>query len=155
MRLPPELPASSASPAIVEHLTTLDAKQIHHVADQMWHKIKAEPLSVAQQYMGEDDIDFGSKVGIDIWNHVRQTPYAQELIKELIAVWFNQFAHKDGLALLADLNINREIILKEAQLFAEPVVVEMLQSGFLAERINAQLTDFYSLDIVSQLFDSQ
>jgi hypothetical protein len=121
----------------------------------MWHKIKAAPLSTAQQYMSEDDIEFGSKVGIDIWNHVRQTPYAQELLKELIAVWFNQFAHKDGLSLLAELNINREIILKEAQLFAEPVVVEMLQSGFLAERIKAQLSDFYGLDIVGQLLDGQ
>ncbi|MDO8416982.1 MAG: hypothetical protein Q7S87_12310 [Agitococcus sp.] len=135
-------------------LRTLDAKQIHHVADQMWHKIKSAPLSTAQQYMGEADIEFGSKIGIDIWNHVRQTPYAQALLKELIAVWFSQFADKDGLTLLADFNINREIIVKEAQLFAEPVVVEMLQSGFLAERITAQLTEFYSLDIVSQVFDA-
>jgi len=135
-------------------LRTLDAKQIHHVADQMWHKIKAAPLSTAQQYMGEADIEFGSKIGIDVWNHVRQTPYAQALLKELIAVWFSQFADKDGLTLLADFNINREIIVKEAQLFAEPVVVEMLQSGFLAERITVQLTEFYSLDIVSQVLDA-
>lgn len=76
------------------------------------------------------------------------------ITEELIAVWFSQFADKDGLTLLADFNINREIIVKEAQLFAEPVVVEMLQSGFLAERITAQLTEFYSLDIVSQVLDA-
>ncbi len=135
-------------------IRTLDAKQIHHVAEQMWHKIKAEPLSTSQQYLNNSDIEFASQVGIDIWNHLRQTPYMQALLKELIAVWFNTFAHKDGLTLLADVNITREILLKEAQLFAEPVVVEMLQSGFLAERVTVQLTEFYSLDIVSQIFDA-
>lgn len=135
-------------------IRTLDAKQIHHVAEQMWHKIRAEPLSTSQQYLNNSDIEFASQVGIDVWNHLRQTPYMQALLKELIAVWFNTFAHKDGLTLLADVNITREILLKEAQLFAEPVVVEMLQSGFLAERVTAQLTEFYSLDVVSQIFDA-
>ncbi len=135
-------------------IRTLDAKQIHHVAEQMWHKIKAQPLSTSQQYLNNSDIEFASQVGIDIWNHLRQTLYMQALVKELIAVWFNTFADKDGLTLLADVNITREILLKEAQLFAEPVVVEMLQSGFLAERVSAQLTEFYSLDVVSQIFDA-
>lgn len=134
-------------------LRTLDAKQIHHVADQIWHKVKAAPLSTAQQYMSDADIDFGSQVGIDIWNHIRQTPYAQALLKELIGVWFSNFANKDGLTLLADLNISRETLVQEITLFAQPVVADMLSSGYLAERVTAQLSEFYSLDFVAQLFD--
>lgn len=134
-------------------IRTLDAKQIHHVAEQMWHKIKAAPLSTVQQYMNEGDIEFAADVGVDIWNHIRQTAYAQDLLKEMIGVWFSQFASKDGLSLLADLHITRAVLLQEITLFAQPVVADMLSSGYLAERVQAQLTEFYSLDFVSQLFD--
>jgi hypothetical protein len=103
--------------------------------------------------MSDADIEFGSKVGIEVWNHLRQTTYVQELLKEMIAVWFSNFANKDGLSLLADVNISREALVQEIILFAQPVAADMLASGFLAERVKAQLSDFYSLDIVAQLFD--
>lgn len=130
---------------------TLDAKQIHHVADQLWHKIKGSPLSVARQYVKDADIDFAAQTGVHLWNHFRNTDYAQDMLKELIGVWFSQYAGRDGLSLLADLNISREALLKEIKLFARPVTAELLASGFIAERIKVQLTEFYSQDAVAAI----
>ncbi|PTQ91084.1 hypothetical protein [Agitococcus lubricus] len=132
-------------------LRTLDAKQIHHVADQLWHKIKGSPLSVIQQYINDNDIEFATQEGVKLWNHFRQTAYAKSLLQELIGVWFNHFAHKDGVSLLADLQISRDDLVREINAFAEPVVAEMLASGFLAERIEAQLSEFYGSEAVSKL----
>ena len=132
-------------------LRTLDAKQIHHVADQVWHKIKGAPLSVPQQYVKDADIDFAAKTGVDLWNHFRRTDYAAGMLKELIGVWFSQFAGRDGLSLLADVGLSRDALLKEIKLFAQPVAAELLASGFLEQRIRAQLTEFYGQEAVAAI----
>ena len=127
-------------------LKTLDAKQIHHVADQVWHKIKGAPLSLGKQYISDSDIEFALKEGAKVWNHVRKA-----MLNELIESWFNEFAGRDGFSLLADLNISREQLLEEILVFAQPVVAEMLASGFIEQRIEAQLGDFYNSPVVAEL----
>ena len=132
-------------------LKTLDAKQIHHVADQIWHKIKGAPLSLGKQYVSDNDIEFALNEGAKVWNHFRQTAYAKDMLNELIAAWFNEFAGRDGLSILADLNISREQLLEEILVFAQPVVAAMLASGFIEQRIEAQLSDFYNSPVVAEL----
>lgn len=134
-------------------LKTLDAKQIHHVADQMWHKIKGAPLSLGKQYVSDTDIDFALSEGAKVWNHFRLTAYAQEMLNELIGAWFNEFASRDGVSLLADFNISREQLVAEILVFAQPVVAQMLADGFISERIEAQLSSFYNSSVVAELFD--
>ncbi|MCB1673883.1 MAG: hypothetical protein KDI00_04380 [Pseudomonadales bacterium] len=132
-------------------LKTLDAKQIHHVADQLWHKIKGAPLSIGKQYIADSDIDFAINEGLKVWNHFRQTTYAQEMLNELIAAWFNTFADRDGVSLLADLNISREQLVTEILVFAQPVIAQMLASGFIQQRIDVQLKAFYDSPVVAEL----
>lgn len=132
-------------------LKTLDAKQIHHVADQLWHKVRALPLSVVKQYINQQDIEFGVKTGVTLWNHARHTAYAQEMLNELISAWYQGFAQQDGVSLLADLNISREQLVQEILLFVQPVVADMLETGFIAARIDAQLSDFYQSEAVAAL----
>lgn len=132
-------------------LKTLDAKQIHHVADQIWHKIKGAPLSLGKQYVSDNDIEFALNEGAKVWNHFRQTAYAKDMLNELIAAWFNEFSGRDGLSILADLNISREQLLEEVLVFAQPVVAAMLASGFIEQRIEAQLSDFYNSPVVAEL----
>ncbi|MFO1390687.1 MAG: hypothetical protein U1E94_00460 [Agitococcus sp.] len=132
-------------------LKTLDAKQIHHVADQLWHKIKGAPLSIGKQYIADSDIDFAINEGLKVWNHFRKTTYAQEMLNELIAAWFNTFADRDGVSLLADLNISREQLVTEILVFAQPVIAQMLASGFIEQRIEVQLQAFYESSVVAEL----
>lgn len=132
-------------------LKTLDAKQIHHVADQLWHKIKGAPLSIGKQYIADSDIDFAINEGLKVWNHFRKTTYAQEMLNELIAAWFNTFTDRDGVSLLADLNISREQLVTEILVFAQPVIAQMLASGFIEQRIEVQLQAFYESSVVAEL----
>lgn len=135
-------------------IKTLDAKQIHHVADQLWHKIKGLPLSVAKQYINPQDIEFDVTTGVTLWNHARRTTYAKEMLNELIAAWYNGFAHQDGVSLLASLNVTRESLVQDILVFAQPIVADMLTTGFIAERIDAQLNEFYNSEAVAQIFAS-
>lgn len=135
-------------------IKTLDAKQIHHVADQLWHKVKGLPLSVAKQYINQQDIEFGVETGVMLWNHARHTSYAKEMLNELIAAWYNDFAQQDGVSLLASLNISRESLVQDILVFAQSVVADMLATGFIAERIDAQLNEFYNSEAVAQIFAS-
>jgi len=133
-------------------IKTLDAKQIHHVADQLWHKVKGLPLSVAKQYINPQDIEFGVTTGVALWNHARHTSYAKEMLNELIAAWYDGFAHQDGVTLLASLNVTRDSLVQDILVFAQPVVADMLATGFIAERIDAQLSEFYTSEAVAQIF---
>jgi len=135
-------------------IKTLDAKQIHHVADQLWHKIKGLSLSTVKQYLKPQDIEFGVETGVMLWNHARHTSYAKEMLNELIAAWYNGFAQQDGVSLLASLNISRESLVQDILVFAQSVVADMLATGFIAERIDAQLNEFYNSEAVAQIFAS-
>lgn len=133
-------------------IKTLDAKQIHHVAEQLWQKVKGQPLSVLKQYLKPQDIEFGVETGITLWNHARRTDYAKEMLNELIAVWYNGFAEQDGVTLLASLGISRDSLVQDILVFAQPVVADMLATGFIAERIDAQLNEFYNSEVVATIF---
>ena len=135
-------------------IKTLDAKQIHHVAEQLWHKIKGLSLSTVKQYLKPQDIEFGVETGVMLWNHARHTSYAKEMLNELIAAWYNGFAQQDGVSLLASLNISRESLVQDILVFAQSVVADMLATGFIAERIDAQLNEFYNSEAVAQIFAS-
>lgn len=134
-------------------VNALDSKQIHQIAEYVWHEVKAEPLSKGTSYLKSGDVELAVSVGSDVWNHFRQTAYAQQMLSTLLAHWFSRNGEKSALTLLAELNISRETLLQEIIVSAQPVVAELLASGFFAERVRSQLEAFYSLESVSQLLD--
>ncbi|RZU38132.1 hypothetical protein EV700_2709 [Fluviicoccus keumensis] len=129
----------------------LDGKQIHSVAEQLWHKARVLPLSTVRQYFGDKDIDQMAYVVEEAWNHVRRTDYVRAQVKTGIDGWFARNGSRNAGAVLADIGISREILMAEIKVHARVIVGEMIASGFLEARVCEQLAAFYGSDVVSGL----
>lgn len=129
----------------------LDGKQIHSVAEQLWHKARVLPLSTVRQYFGDKDIDQMAYVVEEAWNHVRRTDYVRAQVKTGIDGWFARNGSRTAGAVLADIGISREILMAEIKVHARVIVGEMIASGFLEARVREQLAAFYGSDVVSGL----
>ena len=121
----------------------LDARQIHQVAEQLWHKSRALPLSTLRQYFGEKDIDQLSYIIEEAWNHIRRTDYIQAQVKTGIDSWFSRNGSRNASAVLADLGVSRELLLAEIRTTGGVIVNEMVASGFVEARVREQLSAFY------------
>jgi hypothetical protein len=129
----------------------LDGKQIHHVAEQLWHKLRAQPLSDVRKYFGEKDIDQFADIAEEAWNHIRRTDYVRAQVKAGVESWFSRNGGRTASALLADLGVSREVLLAEIRVHARVLVGEMTASGFLEQRLREQLAEFYGSDTVNGL----
>lgn len=129
----------------------LDGKQIHHVAEQLWHKLRPQPLSDVRKYFGEKDIDQLAAIAEEAWNHIRRTDYVRAQVRTGIDSWFSRNGSRKALELLADLGVSRDDLMAEIKTTARVIVGEMAASGFLESRIRAQLAEFYGSDAVSGL----
>ena len=129
----------------------LDGKQIHHVAEQLWNKTRAQPLSTLRQYFGDKDLDQLSYILEEGWNHVRRTDYIRAQVKTGIDGWFARHGSRNASAVLADLGISRDTLLAEIRTSGRVVVNEMIASGFAEARIREQLSAFYGGDVVNGL----
>ncbi|HET8705467.1 MAG TPA: hypothetical protein VFM46_04110 [Pseudomonadales bacterium] len=130
---------------------SLDENRIRTVAQQFWENVKFKNLSAGAAYIDVSDFDDFAFIAKNIWNHLRQTDYARQLVKELVHEWFQQWGRENVLNLLENLGVSRGQIVAEVKIMAVPLINEGLLSGFIEERIRAQLEPFYSGEAVTAI----
>lgn len=130
---------------------SLDENRIRTVAQQFWENVKFKKLATASAYIDVTDFDDFAFIAKNIWNHLRQTEYSKQLIEQLVQEWFQHWGRDNVLNMLENLGITRSQIVAEAKLLAVPLINEGLLSGYLEERIRAQLEPFYSSDTVTAI----
>lgn len=132
---------------------SLGEENIKRVAKNVWSSIENEKLDLAKRYVKPEDIDQASKMSREIWLDIRKLPalksiflfVVDELVSYLktqsVTAWFDQLGGDTEL-LKQELQLNLEILLKDA-----------LDSGYLEERIRANLAPFYDSDAVKDILD--
>lgn len=121
----------------------METPKLKAVARQFWQQIKGEKLYRVTQYVTSDDVDDVVRIGSTIWNHFRQTPYARDMLNDLVHAWFEQWGSQTLMQVLEDIGLSRERLQGEVRQIAEPLVAELIQSGHLEARIRLHLESFY------------
>ncbi|MCL6233756.1 hypothetical protein M5F03_00970 [Acinetobacter sp. ANC 5579] len=120
-----------------------DDHKLYHFQANLWHKIKALPVSVLKNYVEVQDLPQTVAMGHEIWDFMRQAEYMKQQVHDGVYAWYVRNAERPFDLLLRDLNIDEALIQHELQNLLYPIVQQMIESGYLRERSRLYLEQFY------------
>lgn len=123
-----------------------DDHKLYHFQANLWHKIKAMPVSVLKNYIEVQDLPATVGMGAEIWDFIRQSEYLKQQVHDGIYAWYIRNAERPFDLLLRDLNIDEALIQNQLSALLQPVVQQMIGSGWLRERSRHYLEHFYYQD---------
>ncbi|WP_180126653.1 MULTISPECIES: hypothetical protein [unclassified Acinetobacter] len=120
-----------------------DDHKLYHFQANLWHKIKALPVSVLKNYVEVQDLPQTVAMGHEIWDFMRQSEYMKQQVHDGVYAWYVRNAERSFDLLLRDLNIDEALIQHELQNLLNPIVQQMIESGYIRERSRLYLEQFY------------
>ncbi|WP_180164102.1 MULTISPECIES: hypothetical protein [unclassified Acinetobacter] len=120
-----------------------DDHKLYYFQANLWHKIKALPVSVLKNYVEVQDLPQTVAMGHEIWDFMRQSEYMKQQVHDGVYAWYVRNAERPFDLLLRDLNIDEALIQHELQNLLNPIVQQMIESGYLRERSRLYLEQFY------------
>ena len=120
-----------------------DDHKLYHFQANLWHKIKAKPVSVLKNYIEVQDLPATVGMGAEIWDFIRQSEYLKQQVHDGVYAWYVRNAERPFDLLLRDLNIDEALIQHELSALLQPVIQQMIASGWLRERSRHYLEQFY------------
>ncbi len=120
-----------------------DDDKLYHFQANLWHKIKAMPVSVLKKYIEVQDLPQTVGLGHEIWDFMRQSDYMKQQVHDGVYAWYIRNQERPFDLLLRDLNIDESLIQHELQGLLNPIVQQMIGSGYLRARSRQYLEQFY------------
>jgi hypothetical protein len=120
-----------------------DDHKLYHFQANLWHKIKAVPVSVLKNYIEVPDLPQTVGMGAEIWDFIRQSGYLKQQVHDGVYAWYIRNAERPFDLLLRDLNIDEALMETELQGLLNPVIQQMIHSEYLRERARVYLAQFY------------
>lgn len=120
-----------------------DDHKLYHFQANLWHKIKAMPVSVLKNYIEVPDLPQTVGMGAEIWDFIRQSGYLKQQVHDGVYAWYIRNAERPFDLLLRDLNIDEALMETELQGLLNPVIQQMIRSEYLRERALVYLAQFY------------
>ncbi len=122
----------------------METPKLKALSRQFWQQIKSGKLDRVTRYVTADDVDDVVRIGATLWNHFRTTPYARDMLNDLVHAWFEQWGSQPVLTVLADIGLTPARLQVEVRQIGEPLVAELIASGHLESRIRLHLEAFYT-----------
>ncbi len=120
-----------------------DDEKLYHFQANLWHKIKSQPLNVLRSYIEVQDLPQTVALAHEIWEHLRQTDYMQQQLRDGLYTWYSRNQERRMDTLLRDLNIEESLSQQELQQLFHAVMQQMIASQYLRQRARAYLEKFY------------
>lgn len=129
-----------------ERLVThaLEAPKLKAISRQFWQQVKGAPLERVTRYVEPDDVQDVVTIGNTLWNHLRQTSYARELLNELVHAWFEERGAEPATSVLESIGLDKTRLQNEVRLLLLPLAVELEKGGHLEARVRQHLSVFYA-----------
>ncbi len=119
-----------------------DAK-LRSASKNIWRKIEHEKISTVAKKIKADDLVDSLEVGETVIKDLLQNKAVKELSDLVIDHFFEANGDKAIATLLQENGISSAQVIKEAEVFAVPVLEKALKDGYLKDRIEARLGRFY------------
>lgn len=122
---------------------TLDAALIQRMGDELWESLSSATLGRLSSALDKDAVGAGSEVVQEVWEHVRTTPLAEDIVQAVVRSFFLRYGKQDARTLLEQIGLDEKIVAEEFLVLAAPWVEQARTGGYLEQRIRARLTPFY------------
>ncbi|SPL70205.1 hypothetical protein [Acinetobacter stercoris] len=130
-----------------------DDNKLYHFQANLWHKIKAVPLSTIKSYIEVNDLPKTVALGHEVWEHLRQTDYLKKQIHDGVYAWYVRNQERNFDLIFRDINIDEALIQNELQKLLEPIIQQMVSSGHLRTRARHYLEKFYYSEQALQILN--
>lgn len=124
-------------------VVALDTEAVRGLIDELWDAIAPMKLSEAFAFVSSHDLEDFVVLGYEFWLKYRKTRYFRELSSELVDYFFDKYGDDSVLNLLEELGITAAMVNRELHSFLGPLLAHATVTGYLEQRIRAQLTPFY------------
>ncbi|ENU80273.1 hypothetical protein F975_02028 [Acinetobacter sp. ANC 3789] len=128
-----------------------DNDKLYHFQANLWHKIKASPLSVFKNYIVLEDLPHTVGLAHEVWNHLRQTDYLKQQLHDGLYTWYVRNQERNFRQLLRDLNIDEGLLMQQLQPLFASIMQQAISSGFLRQRARGFLERFYYAETTRQI----
>lgn len=117
---------------------------VHEAVMEVWDLQAAEPVGELRAYLTAQDLRELLAIVHELVTTARNHEFTGLLIDECIDVFFTKYGALDVVGLLAELGIDRAVIVDEILAFAPPVIKSLRDDGRLDALVRARLEPFYS-----------
>jgi len=121
----------------------LDADLVQRMGDEVWASLESTTLARLTRTLDKDSVGAGSNVVQEIWEHLRTTTVAQDIVGAVVRSFFLRYGKQDVRTLLGQLGLDEKTAAEELLALVAPAVEQARSSGYLETRIRARLTPFY------------
>ncbi|MEB3766231.1 hypothetical protein [Acinetobacter sp. MD2] len=130
-----------------------DDEKLYHFQASLWHKIKTQPLSVLKNYIVLDDLPQTVKLSQQFWDYLRQSDYLKQQLHDGIYTWYIRNQQRPFDLLFQDLNIHQDLLQNQLQALLQPIFQQLIETGYLKQRADDLLRQFYYSDSVYTLLN--
>lgn len=139
--------AGDGAAGLPEHLLRhIDEHALQDALEAFWDRIAEVPIAPLRDGLSDDDIEDFAALAYGYWQSLRDHPTYRAMIARGVGAVFERYGDTPLRALLADLGIDRAMMLHEARHYAPSVLAVLHERGILEAIVRAQLAPFYASD---------
>jgi hypothetical protein len=117
---------------------------LHEAAMEVWDLQAEEPISALREYLTAQDLRELLAIVHDLLTTARTHDYVGLIVDECIDVFFAKYGSLDVISLLAELGIDRALLVDEIIAFAPPVIKMLKADGRLDALVRARFEPFFT-----------
>lgn len=130
---------------------TMNEAPLEEAVMEVWDLHADDHVSGLKDYLSQEELRELAEIGHEIWTDVRGTEYLGEVVSSGIDVFFDTYGDHPLPALLADLDLDRDDVVREVLRYVPRIVEALEADGQLAALIRARLEPFFRSDAVREL----
>lgn len=131
--------------------TLLTDDLLRESALEIWAGIKGMTVAEIRTTVSVDDVEELFVIGYEHWRAVRKTPYYGAMIDAGVTGFFDKYGKTTLTALLGEMGVTREMILKDVLRFGVPAMAALKKKKLLEPMIRRWLAPFFASDVASKL----
>ncbi len=143
--------ASSISLSEQLILQACEGPAIERALLDLWQQIRSTPMHRLTRHVNAENLQTIDDLLQSAWNRWRVTPLARRLAADLLQTWFESNTERTLGQLLNLLSIDIRTLVLDALPVIEPATTLLIDNGFLHQRLQARLLEFYQQDSVQHL----
>ncbi len=125
-------------------LKAFDGPGIRNALLDFWEQSKSVSFADAGGYVQDLHISQGEEISNLIWNHLRVLPQVQAGVEQLILLFMERHSLRRVGELLNDFELDLHALVLDLVQIIRPGIDQLVQDGFIRQRIHAHLTEFYN-----------
>ncbi|WP_173910094.1 hypothetical protein [Acinetobacter sp. Marseille-Q1618] len=138
----------------IGNIILLPNEELAEIALQLWSEIKQKTLKETFSQFQSIDFEEFFILAYETWKHLRQTPYIQTIILEVVSAFYEYFSDYTLQELLHSVSLTQQDLFKEAERFAPYCLKALDQQNRLDDLIAALIAPFYLDDNTQQFIEN-